>query len=112
MEINGFITTINNLGLLNLKEKYLVNDKTKSLFNIEDGKITPPMLNKAIYDYVKSNNLLEGKIYRVDNNLAEALNLSQEQIFYINNATSIRDRGCMTFYNCMSFIVKCFESIP
>ena len=35
------------LGLLNLKEKYLVNDKTKSLFNIEDGKITPLDVKKG-----------------------------------------------------------------
>jgi hypothetical protein len=103
------ITTINKLGLLNPKEKYSVNNKTKCLFNIEDGKITPSMLSKAIYEYVKSNNLLEGKMYRVDTKLSEALNLSPQQIYNINNATSTKDIGCMSFYNCMSFIINCFE---
>ena len=109
MNVIELITTINKLGLLNPKEKYSVNNKTKCLFNIEDGRITPSMLSKAIYEYVKSNNLLEGKLYRVDTKLSEALNLSQQQIYRINNAISIRDIGCMSFYNCMSFIINCFE---
>lgn len=102
-------TTLDKLNLLNPREKYFTNDKTKCLFNIEDGKITPLMLSKLIYEYVKSNNLLEGKIYRVDTQLSEALNLSQEQIYFINNATSTSDEGCMSFYNCMLFIINCFE---
>ena len=86
-----------------------MNEKIKNLFDIEDSEISIPMLNKAIYKYVKNNNLLEEKIYRVDSKLAEALNLSDVQIQQINSATSIKDAHCMSFYNCTSFIVNCIE---
>jgi len=107
---NEQVSIIQKISIIsNIKNKYPVNSKTKCLFNIEDGMITPIMLNKVIHKYAISNNLLEGNIYRVDANLSEALNLSQEQIDGINNATSKSDEGCMSRFNCISFFVNCFE---
>jgi hypothetical protein len=102
------IDLLQKLGALNIREKYAITEFTKTLLNIQEDKITPTMLNKKIYEYLKLNHLVnEKRIIRVDKNLEILFGLSPEQTDKINNATHIKSDGCLNMYNLLSFTIHC-----
>jgi hypothetical protein len=107
-ELKRTISLAEKLKSLNIKKEYTINEDAKFLLGITEDKITPPTLNKKIFQYAKENNLLyQNRIFRVNEEFAKVLGLTQEQIYKINSAININDDGCFSMFNSISFAMNC-----
>ena len=70
-------------------ESTIVPNDLKLLLNIQENTLPRTKLTKKVYDYIEANNLkcpINKRILRVNDKLAKALNLTNEQINKINNS--------------------------
>jgi hypothetical protein len=108
---NGSVKFIRDIEFI-MKDKtteYELNEKARMLFKM-NTKLTYPMVIKRIHTYLKEHNLMEAnRICRVDQPLAEALDLTQDQIQRINSATNVREYDCMSAFNLSRYGIKCIR---
>ncbi len=89
-----------------------VPDSLKKILNINENEMTRPKLTGKLYEYIDKNNLkseTNGRIMRVNQELASALKLSNEEIEKINNSTSDKDKSGLNFYTAQKWIKKLYE---
>ncbi len=89
-----------------------VPDSLKKILNITENEMTRPKLTGKLYEYIDKNNLkseTNGRIMRVNQELASALKLSNEEIEKINNSTSDKDKSGLNFYTAQKWIKKLYE---
>ncbi len=89
-----------------------VPDSLKKILNITENEMTRPKLTGKLYEYIDKNNLkseTNGRIMRVNKELASVLKLSNEEIEKINNSTSDKDKSGLNFYTAQKWIKKLYE---
>ncbi len=85
----------------------------KKLFDIKEDEISRPKLAGKLYEYIDKHNLKSdknGRIIRVNNELATALKLSQDEIEKINNSTNDKDKSGLNFYTAQKWIKRLYEN--
>jgi hypothetical protein len=89
-----------------------IPQELKKLLSISEDIITRPKLTGKLYDYIDANNLKHeknGRIMRVNDELASALRLSQDEIEKINNSSSDNDKSGLNFFSAQKWIKKLYE---
>ena len=84
------------------------------LLELKNGeKSTRPRITKQIYDYIDQHKLHDkndNRLIRVNNKLAEALQLTPEQAATINNTSNYRDENGLNFYNIQKHIARVYSN--
>ncbi len=97
--------------LSGFSESTIVPNDLKILLNIQENTLPRTTLTKKVYDYIEANNLkspLNKRILRVNEQLAKALNLTNEQVEKINNSNNQKDKEGLNFYNIQTWIKKLY----
>jgi hypothetical protein len=91
----------------------VVPSTLKTLLKITENELPRPTLTKKLNDYIIAHNLkcpTNGRILRVNEELAKALKLTPEQVLIINNTNNDKDKAGLNFYNVQKWIKKLYES--
>lgn len=85
----------------------------KILFDIKEDEISRPKLAGKLYEYIDKQNLKSdknGRIMRVNTELATALKLSQDEIEKINISNNDKDKSGLNFYTAQKWIKRLYEN--
>lgn len=86
----------------------------KKLFNLEEDEIKRTQISKLLHKYLDEHNLKDTKdkrIHRVNDEIKEAFSLTDEQVEYMNNSTSSKDKDGFNFYNVQNFIKLVYDKM-
>lgn len=84
------------------------------LLQLKPGeKSTRPRITKQIYHYIEKNNLHDkedNRIIHVNNYLRDALQLTDDEMNYINSTKDYRDAKGLNFYNIQKHIARVYSN--
>lgn len=93
----------------------LIPDKMAELIKIPKGtQMSGPQYTKKFYDYIKENKLHKNdtlKIFRINKEIQNAFDLTNEQVKIMNESTNDRDPNGFNFTTIQRFFSKEFNKV-